>query len=178
MNQAFTEHRNQIVAMVNRTKPAGSQGFEPYAMWFAIEPGPHESLASKGDASKASEVTKPRLYRPETVDLAYARTLWVGADNYKAFCQLYKDTEPWQTQFPKSAADADAHTSDTPAFTGDPDAMTEGQASLIVGCLEAKSIDKDEFQQMILTVTAGATSNYGTLKRDEAAELIEIMKAY
>lgn len=162
--------------MVNRTKPAGSPGFEPYAMWFVVEPGPHESQASKGDASKTSEVTKPRLYTPDNVDLAYARTLWVGADNYKAFCQLYKDTEAWQTQFPKSQ-ESDPHTSDTPQFTGD-GGITPQQIDFIGGLIDAKAVDAQTIKEMCLAASNDATQSIGALKASEANVLIDTLKAY
>lgn len=180
MLSAFTAHRNQIVAMVNRTKPPGTRGFEPYAMWFVVEPGPHETQASKGDSSKASEVTKPRLYTPENVDLAYARTLWVGKENYQLFCQLYKDTEPWQKQFPKSQSQSDDHSSDTPGFSGPSDStrMSQGQLDMIEEMMRIKNIDESELQQMCLTATNGGSSGYRTLSREAADYVIDTMKSF
>jgi hypothetical protein len=97
MLSAFTAHRNQVVAMVNRTKPAGSRGFEPYAMYFVIEPGPHETQSSKTD--QRSSESQGIDYSAETVDAEYARTLWVGGENYKTLSQYYKDTGRSGPQF-------------------------------------------------------------------------------
>lgn len=178
MLRAFGEHRNQIVAMVNRTKPQGANSFEPYALWFVVEAGPHESQSSAKAADKSSEVTKPRLYVPADVNIDYARTLWVGRDKYQEFCQLYRDTEAWQKQIPKSAASDDAHNSDAPAFTGQDDGMTQGQLDLILGCIEVKHLDESDLKDVVFTATAGATNNYKNLTRDEATAVIDTLKAY
>lgn len=172
MLNAFTAHRSQIVNMVNRTKPAGMMGFEPYALYFVVEPGPPETQSSKADATKGSEVTKPRLYVPETIDLAYARTLWVGGDEYKKLCQLYKDTEAWQTQFPKPQT----HEDDTPEFSGHQHgAITQPQIEHIVDICEAKGLDVKE---LVRSATNGMSENIENLTKLEASEIIETAKAY
>lgn len=177
MNDAFNAHRSQIVAMVNRSKPQGSNGFEPYALYSAIEPGQHETQSSKSNSSKSSEVTKPRLYLPENIDLAYARTLFVGKESYAAFTQIYQDTAAWQLQIPQAAntiADDNA-----PAFTGgvpNGDGMTQGQSQMIAGLLEVKNVDEQELTEMCLTVSDGATNSFTILNRTEAAAVIDLLK--
>lgn len=172
MNNAFTAHRNQIVAMVNRTKPAGTKGFEPYAVYFVVEPGPHETQSSKSDASKGSEVTKPRLYTPDPLTLDYARTLWVGAENYKAFSQLYRDTESWQTQIPKSQD----HSDDAPTHSGP--GMSPERIDFLGGLIETKGISKEETDQFCMSATNGATGNLAALTSDEGESVIEMAKGY
>lgn len=173
MNRAFADHRNQIVAMVNRTKPVGTAGFEPFALWFVVEPGPHDAQVSAKNASASSEVTRPQLYTPENIDLDYARTLWVGPDNYKLFCQIYKDTEAWQLQFPKSQIHDDP---DAPAFTGNVNGITQSQIDMIAGIIEVKGLDITEIREMCMIATDGATDQIPNLTRDEAATLIETVK--
>lgn len=175
MLQAFTGHRNQIVAMVNRTKPAGANGFEPYAMWFVVEPGPHDKQVSKTNADKSSEVTRPQLYVPADINLEYARTLWVGADNYKLFSQIYKDTTAWQTQFPKGQAATDEHAGDTPTHSGvEQGPITQAQIEHIAGICEAKGLDMKE---LVMTATNGATDQIINLTREEGNEIIDTAKA-
>lgn len=175
-DKAFKSHISQNISFANRTRPQGVPGLEPFALWFPICAGELQDANSKDGKSK-SKVTPIELCTPATLDRDYVTTLWVGRDNYTRFAGVFQDTKKWQhTKIWDQQHNADDP--DAPTHTGDPDSMTEGQASLIVGCLEAKGIDGDEFKQMVLTATQGATSNYRTLKRDEAAELIEVMKAY
>jgi len=179
MVQAFNDHRNQVVAMVNRSKPPGANSFEPFALWFVVEPGPHEMQRSAVKPDAQSEVTKPRLYVPETLDLDYARTLWVGRDNYKLFAEMYRETKAWQTQFPRSRVN-DTPDPDAPAFSGtdNSNGITAGQADMIAGLLQVKNVDKPELEEFCLRATSGATSNYQLLTQDEAREVIELLKAF
>jgi hypothetical protein len=170
MTQAFTDHRNQIVAMVNRSKPQGANNFEPYALWFVVEPGPHDKQVSKGDSSKSSDVTRPRLSVPAEINLEYARTLWVGAENYQLFSQIYKDTEPWQSQFPKQGHAEDA---EMPTHSGG-DRATAQQIEHITGLCAAKGLDE---KQLTMDVTNGATDNLAALTQDEARTIIDTAKS-
>lgn len=101
MEQAFNQHRAQVVSFANRMRPEGTPILEPFALWFAVHPGEHETAYSKNDPSKSSVVTPPKLYLPNTINEAYINRLWVGLDNYKRFVDLYKETESWQEQIPK-----------------------------------------------------------------------------
>jgi hypothetical protein len=179
MIQAFNDHRNQVVAMVNRNKPQGANNFEPFALWFVVEPSETEMQRSAKKADSQSEVTKPRLYVPETLDLDYARTLWVGREHYKLFAEMYRETKAWQTQFPRSRVN-DTPDPDAPAFSGPDNAngITAGQADMIAGLLQVKNVDKPELEEFCLRATSGATSNYQLLTQDEAREVIELLKAF
>ena len=101
LEDAFQEHRLQIVGAANRTRPAGKNPLEPFALWFVLKPGRHSFQQSRVKSDEKSEVTLPTLDLPTKVDRDYALSLWVGTENYKNFCQCFRDTENWQHSFPK-----------------------------------------------------------------------------
>lgn len=168
----FTAHRNQIVAVANRSKPDGKPSLEPYALWCVVTAEPHSQQISKVKSGEGSEVTRPTLYTPEEVTLDYVRSLWVGSDNYKRFTQIYKETELWQSQVPKPQVEAD-----TPSYTGSQpsDRITQAQIEHLMGMCEAKGLD---IKELALTATDGATNDITTLTKDEASEIIQTAQAY
>lgn len=101
LEDAFQDHRLQIVGAANRTRPAGKNPLEPFALWFVLKPGLHTFQQSRVNKDGKSEVTLPTLHLPEKVDRDYALSLWVGTENYRTFCQAFRDSENWQHNFPK-----------------------------------------------------------------------------
>ncbi len=180
-DRAFKLHISQNVALANRTRPDGVPGLEPFALWFPICAGELQDANSKDGKSK-SKVTPIELCVPQTLDRDYVVSLWVGRDNYTRFGGVFKDTKKWQmTDIWEQQHNDDP---EAPAYTvggndGDDNSngMTQGQASQIIGLLEVKNIDQDELKEFVLTVTNGATNNFRTLTRDEAAEVIKLMGA-
>lgn len=168
MNQAFTQHRNQIVAVANRSRPQNAPAIEPFGLWFVVKPDEHESIASAKDASKASEVTRPILDAPEQVDVDYVRSLYVGKDNYLRFAGYYKETEAWQNQIPKQATEDHA-----PEFAG-PTRVTDATLSQILQLITMKGLEE---RDLVLSHTQGETDRAEQLTEKEAKDLIETLKS-
>lgn len=170
----FQQHIGQNVALANRTRPEGRPAIEPFALWFPLQAGELTETRSK-DGKSTSIITPIEMKQPTTLDRAYVASLWVGADNYKAFANFYKETAAWQKQpiWEQRNGEAD----DIPAFSGENgDAMaTEGQVQHLIGICEAKGLD---IKELCLTATNGGTNNPGMLSRAEANEIIETAKAY
>jgi hypothetical protein len=101
LEDAFQEHRIKIVQTANRTRPAGANPLEPFALWFVLAPSPHAMQASHKKKDANSEVTAPQLWLPPKPDYEYVKSLWVGSENYRRFCQLFRDSEKWQQDLPK-----------------------------------------------------------------------------
>lgn len=162
---AFRAHRQQIVSLANRSKPAGRPGLEPFALWFVLAPGDH-SMQQSAKNGESSEVTLPTLYVPESLDLDYVRRLWVGSELYREFCGLYKETENWQNQIPKNKKPAAADPSDTDTID---DKMLKQLLDL---CLK-KDVPEDN---LALTVSNNATNKLEMLNFAEAREALQILR--
>lgn len=170
--KAFNQHIGQNVAVANRTRPNGAPAIEPFALWFPVKACEQITITSKNGKDE-SAVTPPIMDAPEKVDRDYVTTLWVGADNYKAFAGLFRETSAWQKQpiWEQRHDDAD----DTPAFSGGDDRATQAQIEHIAGICEAKGMD---IADLCMTATDGATDNLAGLTKREASEIIETAKAY
>jgi hypothetical protein len=98
-----SDHSRKIVATLNNARPAGKDGFQNYALWTVIVPSAHETI---GEGNKAYEVTVPKLFVPEVLDLAYVKSLWVGGDNLTSFTQNYHNLREWVRTVPQNVDNA------------------------------------------------------------------------
>jgi hypothetical protein len=155
--QTFNQHISQNVSVANRTRPQGSPGLEPFALWFPLAAGAHFTIASK-DGKSESVVTSPEIVTPEAVDRAYVTTLWVGADNYKKFASYWKDTAAWQ----KAAIWEQRNGDDVDGL-----ATIEQIEHLIMLC-EAKGMTETDIMQGI---THGARSKFTELTAAEVRDV-------
>lgn len=160
---AFADHRKQIVAAANRTKPQGKPGIEPLALWFVLSPAEHSMQKAKTKDAE-SEVTVPRLFVPEKLDIDYVRSLWVGTENYRLFCDYYKETEAWQNQFPKKAENAGSDT----------DTINDAKLKEILDLCMIKDFPPE---QLALTASENQTDKLEMLNYAEARKALEILRA-
>ena len=160
---AFADHRKQIVAAANRTKPEGRPGIEPYALWFVLATSPHSMQKAKTKDAE-SEVTLPRLFVPATIDTNYVRSLWVGTDNYKQFSALYKETENWQNQIPKKQNNVN-----------NADTINDAKLKELVDLCLTKDYSEAD---LAMTASEGKTNKLEMLNYREAREAMEILKSY
>jgi hypothetical protein len=86
------EHVSKVVSLVNRTSPTKGRGLPPYAIWLKIQSGKHEKV---GSGREQSEVTMPVIWLPKVVDLAFAKTRFVGNPNLQRFQELYAEAADW-----------------------------------------------------------------------------------
>lgn len=172
--KAFEAHMGQNVALANRTRPQGSPMIEPFALWFPLQAGALQKATSK-DGKSTSTVTPPELLVPSTLDRDYVVSLWVGADNYRRFIDIYRDTEAWQKKPIWEQNHADDPNDDTPAFSRSDNGITKGQIQMIAGLMEVKQTDEAELMDLCYTVSSGSVSSLDNLTRDEANALIELL---
>jgi len=104
------EHLSKVVALINRTAPEG-KSLPPYAVWTRIKSGKHERVGSGRDTS---EVTMPEIFLPPAVDLAFARSRFVGNENLARFQELYLGAADWAREWDYPGMNGDAkHAPDT-----------------------------------------------------------------
>lgn len=99
------EQMSKVVSLVNRTAPKG-KGLPPYALWVKVKSGKHEKV---GAGREQSEATMPVIVLPSSVDVAFARSRFVGNDALQRFQGLYLEAADWAREWDyKGNADADA----------------------------------------------------------------------
>jgi hypothetical protein len=86
------EHMSKVVAILNRTSPTKGQGLPPYALWVRLKSGKHEKV---GGGSQQSEATMPVIVLPPAVDLAFARSRFVGNALLQHMQELYIEAADW-----------------------------------------------------------------------------------
>lgn len=86
------EHMSKVVAILNRTSPTKGQGLPPYGLWVRLKAGKHEKV---GGGSQQSEATMPVIVLPPSVDLAFAKSRFVGNDLFKRMQELYVEASDW-----------------------------------------------------------------------------------
>lgn len=176
-DRAFKSHISQNVAFANRTRPDGVSPLEPFSLWFPICAGELQDANSKDGKSK-SKVTPIELCSPQTLDREYVASLWIGRANYVRFGNIFKDTKKWQlTDIWENHGDDP----EAPAYTGGSvsgDAMTQGQADMIVGLIDVKNIDEATLNEICLTASSGEIGAFKQLSRDAASNVIALLKAY
>jgi hypothetical protein len=168
---AFNQHMAHNVSLANRTRPQGASALEPFALWFPITAGEIETITSK-DGKNESNVTRPELFQPETLDRNYVVSLWVGAENYKKFASYWKDTAQWQ-KTPIWEQRDEVTDQDLTDQTGGGKASREQLEHLIMLC-EAKGFDEAEIMNGI---TAGRLSKFVDLTADEARQVARELAA-
>lgn len=89
------EHASKVVSLINRTAPKG-KGLPAYALWVRVRTGKHEKA---GSGSQQSEVTMPMIGLPNVVDLAFARTRFVGNALVQRMQELYAEATDWSREW-------------------------------------------------------------------------------
>ena len=170
--KAFNQHIKQNISVANSTRPNGVPALEPFALWFPVKASEPVKVTSK-DGKASSTVTPPTISTPETIDRAYAVSLWVGPENYKAFASFWKDTDAWQKA--PIWEKRDEHESDAPQCTGgDVDPVTTAQLDFIISLANAKGFN---LSQWMLEYTNGGSNKIETLTVQEARSLTDQLKA-
>jgi hypothetical protein len=168
--KAFEAHMAQNVSLANRTRPSTASALEPFALWFPLISGPLASAPSK-DGKAKSVVTYPELATPETLDLAYVRSLWVGADRYSAFAGIWRETTDWQ-KLP-IWEQREASDDDLSDMTGGGEPASREQLEHLVMLCEAKGFNE---QEVMNGITHGARSKFIDLTKAEARQVIDELK--
>lgn len=166
--KAFNQHMAQNVSIANRTRPAGTNALEPFALWFPIHAGASRKVTGK-DSDKSSSVTPPELIVPEKIDRDYVVTLWVGAQNYKQFAGYFKETAAWQKVPIWEQRNGDSELE----WTGGGERATDEQLQHIIQLANAKDLDETEVMQGI---TKGTLTRYDELSKEDARLLLEKLK--
>lgn len=171
---AFAAHRNQIIAVANRNKPAGANSLEPFALWCVLSPDEHTELSAKSDATKKSEVTMPVLNVPKEISVDYVRGLWVGTDLYKRFIEIFKETEAWQSQIPKQTQnDRFPEYAGTDGSGESFERAPEQRIQHLIGLIHAKNQDE---KQIAMTYSQGTTDRLTNLSKTEVENAIAALK--
>lgn len=175
--KAFNQHITHNVTLANRSRPAGSNPLEPFALWFPIKADALKVITS-ADGKNESAVTSPTLSTPEVLDRNYVTSLWVGSENYRTFVGFYRETAAWQnTKIWVARHDEDQD--ETPGFSGggysggDGDPATPEMIEHLVNICTAKGFD---VRQLVMTITDGQTENVGALTKSEVRNAVEHAK--
>lgn len=97
IEEALRYHTSKVVSLANQKAPEGKR-MPPYALWMAVQSGKHETI---GQGKKTSEVTMPELWLPKTVDIEYARKMYVGGEQLVQSQNLYRELESWAHEWDK-----------------------------------------------------------------------------
>lgn len=93
------EHMSKVLSLINRTAPKG-KGLPPYALWVRIKAGKHEKV---GSSQQQSEVTMPVIVLPNTVDIAFAKSRFVGNEALQRMQELYLEASDWAREWDYAA---------------------------------------------------------------------------
>jgi hypothetical protein len=166
--KAFNQHMAQNVSVANRTRPAGTNALEPFALWFPIRASASVKAKAK-DSDQASAVTPPELIVPDKIDRDYVVSLWVGAQNYKQFAGYFKETAAWQKTPIWEQRNGIAEEETAAEFTG-ADLATDAQLQHFINICTAKGFNERE---ITLEATKGVTDRFEELSRADARMLID-----
>lgn len=86
------EHMSKVLSILNRTSPTKGKGLPPYALWIKLKSGKHEKA---GGGDQQSEVTMPMIVLPDKIDLAFARSRFVGNALFRRMQELYMEAADW-----------------------------------------------------------------------------------
>lgn len=167
-NKEFQKHIAQNIATANKTRPANAPTLEPFALWFPVKAGDLSTISAK-DGNSSSKVTYPEILQPKEINREYVTGLWVGGNNYKTFCQLWKDTKLWQNEriFKQVAQETgEIHES----LDG---VINEAQIKQLSDLAIVKDVLEKEF---VLTLTNGETDRFEALRKSEFKEALDRLK--
>ena len=127
------EHVSKVVSLVNRTAPKG-KSLPPYALWMQIKSGKHEQV---GQGNQSSWVTMPEIVLPKTVDVAFARSRFIGNELLGRAQDLYLEAATWANEWrydggapnPKQLAYEMQHPDGPPSHDEPPDYASAGDDS-------------------------------------------------
>lgn len=100
-DEVIRYHNSKVVSIANQTAPEGKK-LPAYALWMVVQAGKHSKA---GQGNKQSEVTWPELWLPKTVDLEYARKMYVGSDQLIRSQALYRELDDWAQQWSRAAVE-------------------------------------------------------------------------
>jgi hypothetical protein len=95
-------HSAKVVSIANQSAPSGSK-LPIYAFWMNVISGKHEEV---GSGNSTSEVTMPELWLPKSLDVDFARQMYVGKDALIASQNLYRELDEWAGQWDRYAIES------------------------------------------------------------------------
>lgn len=102
IEEVIRYHNSKLVSLANQSAPQG-QKLPHYAMWMVVHAGKHAEI---GQGNKKSEVTMPELWLPKSVDIDYARKMYVGKEQLLRSQALYHELDGWAKQWDRFTVDA------------------------------------------------------------------------
>jgi len=125
VEEVIRYHAAKVLSLANQEAPQGKK-LPVYALWMNVISGKHEKV---GQGRDTSDVTMPELWTPKTINIEFAREMYVGKDQLIASQNLYRELDEWAAQW-----DGYAIGSASAAFGADDHAIEqEAKRTMAVG---------------------------------------------